>query len=350
MDSASGAAVPGLGRRKALGSCLQVAQQQRQAIAQLGARHDLVDEAVAVQELGALEALRQLVARGPRRHARAGEPDEGVRLGQVDVPEGRERGEDAARRGVGQDADVGHPCPRQALHGGAGLDQLHEGQRALLHARPARGADGHQRHALVEGSLRGPRDLLPDDRPHRPAHEGEVHDADGDALAADPPEAPDGGVADAGLALLFADPLRVRLQIDEAERIERIRAPHHAHRRSRRRAGCGAGHPRAGGSGVRSGGRRAGSSRAACCRRSPSTPDSSSRARHGTTRGADGRAAGWALQAPPGGTAATPRHEGGSSERDGQRDPGSDGSACQQPATAAWRGQTVPPPRTRAAG
>ena len=62
----------------------------------------------------------------------------------------------------------------------------------------------------------------PDDRPHRAAHEGEVHGADGDALAGDPPEAPHGGVADAGLALLLAGLLRVRLQIDEAERIERI--------------------------------------------------------------------------------------------------------------------------------
>ena len=176
------------GRREALGAGLQVVEQERQALAQLRTRHDLVDEAVAVQELGPLEALRQLVPGGAGRHARASEADEGIRFSQVDVTERRERGEDAARGGVGEDADVGHASQGQALHGGAGLDQLHEGQRALLHAGAAGGADGHQRHALFQRRLGGSGHLLADDRAHRAAHEGEVHDADGDALAADRPK------------------------------------------------------------------------------------------------------------------------------------------------------------------
>ena len=138
MDSTSAAPFGRLAGGRRSGRGLEVAEQAGQHVRAARARgDDLVDEAVAVQELGALEALRQLVAGGSGRHARAGEPDEGVRLGQVDVAEGRERGEDTTGRGVGQDADIGHPCRRQALHGGAGLDQLHEGQRALLHARPA---------------------------------------------------------------------------------------------------------------------------------------------------------------------------------------------------------------------
>ena len=64
---------------------------------------DPVEEAVLEQELGALEARRQLLGDRPGRDARAGEPDQRVRLGDVDVAEDGERGEDAAGRRVGQD-------------------------------------------------------------------------------------------------------------------------------------------------------------------------------------------------------------------------------------------------------
>ncbi len=63
-------------------------------------------------------------------------------------------------------------------------------------------------------------DLLAHHRAHRATHVGEVHGADGDALAVDGTQAPDGRVADTGLGLLLGDPLRVGLEVDEAERVE----------------------------------------------------------------------------------------------------------------------------------
>ena len=51
-------------------------QQVREAVAHLAAVADLVDRAVLEQELGALEAFRQLLAHGLLDHARAGEADQ----------------------------------------------------------------------------------------------------------------------------------------------------------------------------------------------------------------------------------------------------------------------------------
>ena len=69
--------------------------------------HDGVDHAVLQQVLGALEALRQLLADGVLDDARAGEADQGVGLGEVHVAQHGERGRHAAGRGIGQHDDVG---------------------------------------------------------------------------------------------------------------------------------------------------------------------------------------------------------------------------------------------------
>ena len=63
-------ALPSRSHRAGAPARLQVAQQAAiRRVAQLGARHDLVDEAVAEEELGALEALRAARRRScpPRR-------------------------------------------------------------------------------------------------------------------------------------------------------------------------------------------------------------------------------------------------------------------------------------------
>src|SRR3990172_318333 len=79
----------------------QVPEQQREAIAQLVARHNLVHEAVLEEELGALEAGRQRFGDRAGGHAGPGKADERVRLGQGDVPEGGGGGEGAPpRRGM----------------------------------------------------------------------------------------------------------------------------------------------------------------------------------------------------------------------------------------------------------
>ena len=125
---------------------LEEREQRRDLGAQLGPLDDPVDEAVLEQELGALEAVGQLPADRPGGDPRAGEADQRVRLGEVDVAERRERGEHAAGRRVGHDRDERHAGQPQALDRGHGLGQLHQGQRALLHPRAADGRHDDERH------------------------------------------------------------------------------------------------------------------------------------------------------------------------------------------------------------
>ena len=75
-----------------------------------------VDHALLEQELAALKALGQLLADGLLDDARAGKPDERLRLGDVQVAEHREAGRDAAGRRIGEHGDEGQPLaiePRQ---------------------------------------------------------------------------------------------------------------------------------------------------------------------------------------------------------------------------------------------
>src|SRR5439155_735111 len=65
-------------------------QEERDALLELRARHNLVDEAVFEEKLGSLETLRQLLADRLARHACAGEADERARFGEDDVAERRE--------------------------------------------------------------------------------------------------------------------------------------------------------------------------------------------------------------------------------------------------------------------
>ena len=240
------------------------AQDLGQLASQVRALHDPVDEAVAEQELGSLEARRQLLADGPGADARAREPDQRVRLGQVDVPHRRVGGEHAARGRVRHDRHVRDARRAQPLEGGHRLGQLHQRQRTFLHPGAAGRRDHDQRDALVERRLGRAGDLLADDRAHRAAHEPEVHDEDRDPLALDPPEAPDGRVAQPGRELRRGDAIGVRLLVDEPQRVlghepgvallERVLVEQLAP----------AGPARRGGSGARTTGTRSSPSRAAC--------------------------------------------------------------------------------------
>ena len=95
---------------------------RRELVAQLRPGHDPVDEAVLEQELGALEARRQLLGDGPGRDARAGEPDQRVRLGDVDVADAprtrRRRRRSSGRSGpqrTGRRRRAGARAPRSVL-------------------------------------------------------------------------------------------------------------------------------------------------------------------------------------------------------------------------------------------
>ena len=85
------------------------AQDARDHVLHLAAIDDGVEHAVLEQELAALEPLGQRLPNRLLDDARAGEADERLRLGDVDVAEHREAGGDAAGRGIGQHRDVGQP-------------------------------------------------------------------------------------------------------------------------------------------------------------------------------------------------------------------------------------------------
>src|SRR5438105_11342444 len=82
-------------------------EEEREALLELGPRHDLVEEAALEKELGLAKADRQLLADGPARHALAGETDERAGFGQVHVAERGVGGKHSAGRWVGDDAHVG---------------------------------------------------------------------------------------------------------------------------------------------------------------------------------------------------------------------------------------------------
>src|SRR5207245_4423462 len=67
------------------------------------ARHDQIDHAVFQQELRTLKLRRELLLDGLLDDARAGEPDEGLGLGQDDVRQHRETSRHAPEGRVGED-------------------------------------------------------------------------------------------------------------------------------------------------------------------------------------------------------------------------------------------------------
>ena len=112
----------------------------------------------------------------------------------------------------------------KALERGTGLGELHEGQRAFLHAGPARCRHDHERDPLEERRLGGTGHLLADHGPHGSAHEREIHDAYRDAPALDLTDPANSGIAQAGGHLRGGDPVRVRLLVHEAEGIDALKA------------------------------------------------------------------------------------------------------------------------------
>ena len=69
--------------------------------------------------------------------------------------------------------------------------------------------------------LAGANELLPDDAPHRAAHEREVHDRELAVAFLDRSRAAHDRVAEAGLDLRLGESLRVRPQVEERKRIGR---------------------------------------------------------------------------------------------------------------------------------
>ena len=111
------------------------------------------------QIFGALEALGQFLADGLLDHALAGEADQRVGLGQLDVAEHGVGGGHPAGGGIGQHDDVGQAGLLELGQRDGGARHLHQRQDPLLHPRATGGGEQHVRR-------------LQDDRGAHPGEEG----------------------------------------------------------------------------------------------------------------------------------------------------------------------------------
>ena len=171
------------------------------------------------EELGALEALGELLADGLLDDAGAGEAYESAGFGDVEVPEHGKAGGDAAGGGVGHDGDVGDFGVVESGEAGGDLGELHEGGDAFHHACATGCGDDDERVVGGEGAVHGPGDGFADDGAHAATDEAILHDREDDGVGADVADGVDDGVVEAGLALGFGETFFVGLEVGELEGI-----------------------------------------------------------------------------------------------------------------------------------
>ena len=198
---------------------LHKTQGADQEIFQFAAGDDGVEHAVFEQELGALEALGELLADGLLDDAGAGEADEGAGFGDVEIAEHGERSRHAASGGVGEDGQVGEAGRVEAGEGGGDLSELHEAHDALLHAGAAGGRNDDESGAGVVGAIDGAGDGFAYDRAHGTADKGELHDGEGDRVRADVALSAKNGVVETGVALCHGEAGFVSFEVGELERV-----------------------------------------------------------------------------------------------------------------------------------
>ena len=178
-----------------------------------------VEEAFFEEELGALEAFRELLADGLLDDARAGKADEGAGFGDVEVAEHSETGGDAAGGGIGEDADVGNASVVELGQGGGDLGHLHEADDALHHAGSAGCGDYDERLAGGAGAVDGAGDGFADYSTHGSADEAVFHGADDDCMRSHLANGVDDGVVEPGFLLGFLEALLIGFYVGEVERV-----------------------------------------------------------------------------------------------------------------------------------
>ena len=189
----------------------------------LFAGDDGVEEAVFEEELGALEALWELLTNGLLDDAGAGESDKGFGFGYVEVAEHREAGRNAAGRRVGHDGDVGDFFVVEAGQAIGDFCQLHQRGDALHHARATGGRDDDERMPCGERAVYSAGDGFADDGAHAAADEAVFHDAEDNVVRAKLSDGVDDGVVEAGLLLGIGEALFVGLEVSEVERVCRAK-------------------------------------------------------------------------------------------------------------------------------
>jgi len=200
---------------------LQHRDRPRDAPAQLAPVDDRVDRAGLQQELGALEALGQLLAHGVLDHPRPGKADQRLRLGDHHVAQEREARGHTAHRRIGQHADVGQARFREVRECRVRLRHLHQAQQAFLHARATGGGEADEGCLLFDRGIDAAHEALADDRAHRAAHELELEAGGDDRHAVHGAAHHDERIGLAGGLQRVLQPLGVLLAVLELQRIDR---------------------------------------------------------------------------------------------------------------------------------
>ena len=203
------------------GRARQQREQARELVAQLAAVDDHVERALLEQELGALEALGQLLANRLLDDARTGEADQRARLGDDDVGNEREARRHAAHRRIGQHGHERQPRLRQLLQHGRGLRHLEQRIHALLHARAAGGGHADEGHAVLVGDAHAAHEALADHRAHRAAHELELERGEHERHVLDAALHDDERIGLAGFLERRDQPVRVFPAVLELEAVDR---------------------------------------------------------------------------------------------------------------------------------
>ena len=189
---------------------------------QFRSSHNAIDLAALEQELGGLEALRELLTDGGLDHTWAGEADQGLRFGQQHVAHGRPRRRDASGRRVGQHADEQSPGGVESLQRGTGLRHLHQRERALVHAGPPRSADQHEGQGSLGGQLRGSGHFLTDHHSHRATEKTKLQCSEHQFPAPQPTRSEDHGLLAAGLLRSLDQLVGVAALVDELQSVDRL--------------------------------------------------------------------------------------------------------------------------------
>lgn len=173
------------------------------------------------RSLRAAEVGGQRLSGRLRDHTRSGEAKKRARFCDADVGETGETRQYATRTGVDQHGDVRTPGLIQEVDCTGGLRHLHQTENALLHACAARATDGHQWQTVPRRHAGPAPEALTNYAAHASAHEPKVHDSEHAAHTFYARRSRNKSLRKASLRLRGTQALRIRLDIDEVQWIER---------------------------------------------------------------------------------------------------------------------------------
>ena len=181
--------------------------------------HDQINHAVRMQELSALEPVRQGLAHGFLDHPGTGKTNLGTGFGNMHITQHGKTGADAAGGRIGEHHDIGQASLTHLLRGNDCARHLHQGQDTFLHPGTAGSRYDDQRCFLCHGQPCRRDDPFTNRNTHGPTHEGEVKSGN---HGFDPVDAAMGNhdrIIATGLRLGIAQTVGIALAVTELERI-----------------------------------------------------------------------------------------------------------------------------------